>query len=129
MVAILLKEGSKNNMIHQPIPKISVADIERVIKRDFKEHKNQVVMDILNEYGEKDYQRERERVCLAVLKLSEGDLEKLRRNMDIAKVDYRDVLALAEYPNYIKAGLNMTDREKKINIDLDWKQYCDWLKQ
>ena len=56
------------------------------------------VMAILDLYGVKSYERERERVQLAILKLSEGDARKLLHYLDVAKQDYRDVLYWAEYP-------------------------------
>ncbi len=56
------------------------------------------VMAILDLYGVKSYERERERVQLAILKLSEGDAGKLLHYLDVAKKDYRDVLYWAEYP-------------------------------
>jgi hypothetical protein len=42
--------------------------------------------------------RESERVHLAALKLAQGDLERLRHNVQVARTDYRDVLYWAEYP-------------------------------
>jgi len=38
------------------------------------------------------------RLQLAVLKMSEGDPQKLKQNIELARIDYRDVLAYAEYP-------------------------------
>ena len=40
------------------------------------------------------------RVQLAVLKLAAGRLDELRREIETARRDYRDVLAPAEYPRY-----------------------------
>jgi hypothetical protein len=42
--------------------------------------------------------RQDDRVLLAVLSLSEGDLERLRRYAEAAEADYRDVLYWAETP-------------------------------
>ena len=39
-----------------------------------------------------------------VLKLSEGDADKLKENIELARIDYRDVLAYAEYPEQMRAG-------------------------
>ena len=55
--------------------------------------------DVLSQYAKQEVFR----VRLAVLKLAEGDLDKLERNTMLAQQDYRDVLAAAEYPNTIGA--------------------------
>jgi hypothetical protein len=44
-----------------------------------------------------------ERIRFAVLKLSHGDLNALGRAIDLAKVDWRDVLVGAGFGNDIKA--------------------------
>ena len=44
------------------------------------------------------------RLQLGVLKLSEGDADKLKENIELARIDYRDVLAYAEYPEQMRAG-------------------------
>lgn len=47
---------------------------------------------ILDTYGTEPQERETERVQLAILNLCAGDLGRLRRFVDTAKRDYRDVL-------------------------------------
>jgi hypothetical protein len=72
------------------------------------------LMKLLNRYGSREGDRERERVQLAILKLSEGDPEKLRSNIEAALIDYRDVLAWAEYPEQMRTGktaFNSPDEE------------------
>ena len=44
------------------------------------------------------------RVQLGVLKLSGGEAEKLKEYIELARIDYRDVLAYAEYPEAMRAG-------------------------
>jgi phage-related baseplate assembly protein len=56
------------------------------------------VLDLLDSYGVESDERERERVQLAILKLSAGSEEKVREYAAVAKRDYRDVLFWAEYP-------------------------------
>lgn len=87
------------------------------------------IMGILDSYGSQTYERERERVQIAILKLSEGDLEKLQRTVAAAKTDYRDVLAWAEYPEEMRKDTwKMTDKEEVARIrESDRKQYLDWL--
>lgn len=53
------------------------------------------VLPILDEYQSG---RGRERVQLAILKLSEGKIDKLRHYVDVAKKDFRDVLSWSGLP-------------------------------
>jgi hypothetical protein len=52
----------------------------------------------LAEYGVAPHEREAPRVKLAILKLSQGQLDRLADLVSHAKRDYRDVLMWAEYP-------------------------------
>jgi hypothetical protein len=54
------------------------------------------VLSILDLYGTHPGERERERVQLAVLVLSQGSEDKLLSLVQIAKIDYRDVLSWVE---------------------------------
>lgn len=86
-------------------------------------------MGILDLYGKESHVRELERVQIAILKLSGGDLENLRAYVEIAKSDYRDVLASAEFPEEMrKNAWKMSDKEvvKRIR-ERDRQQYIDWL--
>lgn len=56
------------------------------------------VLAALEQYGVESYERERERVQLAIVALSEGDEDKLRYFLGVAKQDYRDVLFWSEHP-------------------------------
>ena len=51
------------------------------------------IQRILDTYGSREYNRERERVQLAIIALSAGSEEMLRYLVDVAMTDYRDVLA------------------------------------
>ena len=115
-------------MTNQPTPSVSDADVERVVKRDFPADARAEVFSILHEYGVEEWQREPVRVRLAVLKLANGSMERLRLEIKGAKSDYRDVLAPAEYPSYMQRyGKNLSMEEKKRIIDADWRQYQEWL--
>lgn len=57
------------------------------------------IIEILDLYGVEPHEGERERVQLAILKLCEGDENKLLHFVEVAKQDYRDVLYWAEYPH------------------------------
>jgi hypothetical protein len=59
-------------------------------------------------------------------------VEKLRSNIESAKRDYRDILANAEYPEYMKKGVRVrelpADEQVRV-IDGDWSQYNEWLRK
>lgn len=114
----------------QLTPTVTAADVERVVRRDFPPERVAEVIAMLNEYGSEGWQRETDRVRLAVLKLAAGNMEKVRQGIETAKQDYRDVLAYAEYPGYMSrvpgTGTRPPDEVKRI-VDADWKQYQDWL--
>jgi hypothetical protein len=111
----------------QPVPKVSREDVERVVRRDFPTGSFSEVLAILDGYGLEDYHQEKARVQLAVLKLADGSLEKLRREIEEAKCDFRDVLSAAEYPAYPWDAHKLPPQEQKRIIDSDWKQYAGWL--
>ncbi len=67
------------------------------------------------------------RVHLAVLKLSNGDIDAIRRYVALAMVDFRDVLASAEYPTQLRLGANAEPEERREAEVADRKQYRRWL--
>lgn len=67
-------------------------DVVARITHDFPSEGPARLLTILDEYGTEPYERERERVQLAILHLSEGDIEEVRAYTKAAKRDYRDVL-------------------------------------
>lgn len=114
----------------QLIPDVNETDVIRIVRRDFPAEQFGAVMSILNEYGTQDRQRGADRVRLAALKLAAGDLEALHRQIDVAKTDYRDVLAYAEYPEYmqkVSPSADLDREEKERIIRSDWTQYQLWL--
>jgi len=84
-------------------------------------------------FSEGDSAQDLERLRLAVVKLTGGSLTELHRQIDIAKVDWRDVLNSAEYPEqsgmgfveYSKLGEG-TRNEVKAR---DRQQYEAWLNE
>jgi hypothetical protein len=75
-------------------------DVLAAVGEQFPDHDAATVLALLDRYGTRRPEPERERVQLAVLKLSGGDIEKLRHNLEVARQDYRDVLYWAEYPDH-----------------------------
>lgn len=97
-------------------------------KEVFPQEDRTMVMSLLDQYGGEPHEQERERVQLAILKLSDGDMEKLRERIKVAKEDFRDVLAYAEYPLQMKSVTRKVGaREAKEIREKDRKQYLDWL--
>ena len=70
------------------------------------------MLELLDRYGVESYERERERVQLAILKLSEGNEEKLREFLAVAKRDYRDVLFWAGNPE--EARLDTPEKRARV---------------
>jgi hypothetical protein len=112
----------------QPIPKVSRADVERVVRRDFADGDAGQALSILDEYG---LDSEPCRVQLAALKLAAGSISALKREIQTAKCDFRDVLCGAEYPRYSReiAFSDAPESVKRAVIEDDWKQYEAWLKR
>lgn len=51
------------------------------------------ILAVVDLYGTAPHEREVERVRMTIVELSEGDEERLKYMVQVAKVDYRDVLA------------------------------------
>lgn len=90
------------------------------------------VLEILNEYQAFSEQHSA-RVHLAVLRLSGCDLEKRREQINVAKLDFRDVIVPAEDPGIVKLGMSawyaLSDDEKEKLSKEDHTQYMDWILQ
>jgi hypothetical protein len=96
-----------------------------IVQRDFPAEDPGTMIALLDAYGAEPHERERERVHLAILKLSQGESAKLLHWIGIAKQDYRDALAWAEYPAQMRVPVN-SDPGPEILED-DRKQYLAWL--
>jgi len=118
------------NLKTQPTPRISNADVERIVARDFAAESAREVFSILGEFGTEDWHKETDRVRIAALKLAAGSIEGLRAAIDTGKRDYRDLLALAEYPLYmqsVRPSEQISPEQRQRIVEADWQQYCDWL--
>src|SRR5438045_9768465 len=87
-------------------------EVVAVVQKTFPEASHSRVLESLDTYGVESYERERERVQLAILKLSAGSEEKVREFVAVAKRDYRDVLFWAEYPE--EARLDTPEKRQRI---------------
>ena len=117
--------------MNQPVAKISFQEIKRIIKRDFSQYESSEVLDVLNQYSS-DSGKLNYRVWAGALKLSKGDIDDLKKNIELAKSDFRDILANAEYPKYSDQVGFDKDAFAESEIDAiimeDWNQYQNWLK-
>ena len=87
------------------------------------------VEKVLKKHGTGNYHREA-RVGLAVLKLAGTELERIEYYIGQADMDYRDVLAMAEYPGQMRQpySLKEEDPERYAQImEEDRKQYEGWI--
>ena len=96
-----------------------------LVRASFPQESWPRVLGVLDAYGVESYERERERVQLAILNLSQGSEEKLREYLTVAKRDYRDVLFWAEYPE--EARIDTPEKRQavrelfeKLGIDPPW---------
>src|SRR2546423_3936347 len=87
-------------------------DVVTAVRKMFSESAYTRVLELLDTYGVESYERERERVQLAILKLSEGNEEKLRKFVAVAKRDYRGVLFWADNPK--EAKLDTPEKRERI---------------
>ena len=87
-------------------------EVVAVVQKTFPKPAHARVLELLDTYGVESYECERERVQLAILKLSAGREEKLREFVAVAKRDYRDVLFWAEYPE--ESRLDAPEKKERI---------------
>lgn len=73
-------------------------DVLAAARRDFPESESDAVMRQIDAYGVNPDEPEKARVQLAILKLSQGSMEKLAYFVDAARRDYRDLLFWSENP-------------------------------
>ena len=92
------------------------------------------VLAALQEYGQETYEREVERVRLAILKLCDARVDRVAEIVGAAKRDYRDVLMWAEYPGEGQAHWALRSdlsKEERLRLEelrrQDRQQYLDWL--
>jgi hypothetical protein len=84
----------------------------------------------LQRYGLEEYEREAPRVRLAILKVVGTRIERIREWTEIAKRDYRDVLAAAEYPNQlVTATWSLPSSERSAIEAKDAEQYRNWIEE
>ena len=80
-------------------------------------------------YGDEAWHREPERVRLAILYLARGDLDDVKRRVEAASVDYRDVIAAAEYPLLMGLPPDVDPESDTYRqaLSSDEKRYRAWV--
>lgn len=118
-------------MPSQPAPDVTDDDVRRVAMREFGPENLSRVLAVLEEFGKQKWNQPSARVRMAVLKMANRDLERLKQAMQIAIEDYRDALSAAEYPRYMReVGFSDVPHELAQRvIDSDWIQYREWLEK
>jgi hypothetical protein len=94
----------------------------------------ELVHAALSEYGVAQHEREVARVRLAILRLSAGQIDRVKELVAVAKRDYRDVLMWAEYPEEgqslwtASTQLSPAQRAELGEIRRrDQRQHAEWL--
>jgi hypothetical protein len=103
--------------------------LPRILEKMFPDNdERETVLEILQQYGHAEFQKEPDRVGMAILKLSGRSPERVRYYTLMACRDYRDVISAAEYPNQIgKYKLREEDPDLYERIVLEDKdQYQEW---
>jgi hypothetical protein len=77
----------------------STIDIHKKIKSDFEDKSNDVIL-ILDEAISKADHLNNDRIIRCILFLADKDLEKLKKSIEAATRDPRDVMYWAEYTNH-----------------------------
>jgi hypothetical protein len=92
-------------------------DVIAAVRAVFPRAHADAIMALLDGYGVHSYERERDRVQLAIVNLSEGDESKLRYFLAVAKQDYRDVLFWSEHPE--EAKIDTPEKKKRVREMLE----------
>jgi len=115
----------------QPVPQATEADVARLVHRDYAPGEVAAALALLEQYGTQTWHNEVVRVRVAVLKLAGGNLEELRKHLKVADRDYRDTLAAAEYPVYMRSisPSEKSDLKQKLAVNSDWHLYREWFER
>ena len=111
-------------------PRVTRAVVEARVKVEFPNADIIDVLAMLDRYGTGPHEREVHRVHMALLKLSHGVTSELDVLVGMAKTDYRDILAYAEYPAQMALGWRKADGSNSEALDraieADEQQYRAW---
>lgn len=74
-------------------------DIAKYIKEKFEGEDAEIVSLRLKDYGSDSSRKGRNRLYRCILFLADGDLDKVDKYINLANIDFRDVIVPAEYDN------------------------------
>jgi hypothetical protein len=121
-----MQDEGKMQTAYQPRP----GDVERKLAAEFRSaDERRAARELLDHYASDQGDSHPERVQLAALFLSNGDLARLQRELTSALVDYRDTLAAAEYPSFTRLPVDI-DTESDVYltaIEQDRARYLTWI--
>ena len=103
-------------------------DYETILDRKLRSlfpdrHRRAEARAILDTYGIENHEQEPVRVRLAILKLSDANLAEIKKTIDLAKQDFRDVLSWAEYPRQSRKWSMPDGPEKQKLVEADRTEY------
>ncbi|MEJ2132166.1 MAG: hypothetical protein P8Y95_11235 [Gammaproteobacteria bacterium] len=87
------------------------------------------VWTILEAYGGEEGEQEPERVRLAILKLSGAEPKRIETYTQLAKQDFRDIIAWAEYPRQSKRWSLPEGPRRRRLVEADRAEYEAWLSE
>ena len=90
----------------------------------FQESDLAVILPALELYGVERHEPEKERVQLAIIELSAGSVEKVLQFVQMAKTDYRDILACKQLGPLSKAEGERLERAARDVIQ-KWGKKVD----
>ena len=92
-----MKQTCSGTSLNMPLPMPhDCEEIIAAIRTAFPASDPATVLAVLDRYGVEPHERERTRVQLAIVALSEGNGDKLPDLVQTAKTDYRDILCWHE---------------------------------
>jgi hypothetical protein len=112
--------------MRQPVFEPHPGDLDRKVADCFPDHQEQA-RKVLGRYDAASASAAPDRVKLAALYLSDGDLVALDELVDVAILDYRDVIGPAEYRRYIALPMNADEADRQVAIRADEERYLGWI--
>lgn len=121
------KEFSKKTYYDDFLKNLTSEDVDRILCREFSESDLEEAREILANYGLDPSHKHVNRVRVAAVRLSDGNLEKLESSIDLAQQAYQDALAWAETPTYRKIPANMPREDVELVLEEDYTDYKEWV--
>ncbi len=106
------------------------ADVLRILSRDHPAPEREAILRLLTQYGNAPSHAEHARVRLAILKLADGDAAAIATYVQMACLDYRDVVASAESPHTMALGFpagSDAAAQRRRAFDADRRAYESWF--